>query len=543
MRRMVMKTFGDRKKALIAFTLTILLLAFTAQLAFACDITIEPASTTARVGDQQQVVVRVVPTHKNCTTPIEDTIISGQGLAIVGEAPWVVAGEGHEKTLTVQFTEPGQAVLSVVRECPKGGGSAQITFDVQPSAAVAPSEPSQREPAAPAATVDPTAVPGDSSTAVAPPAEPTPAPDPTQSTTGRGRRGRGGGGSSVVTDPTATADPTATSPTPSPSATVTPSPTATTPPAVSAVPPTTGSTTGGGNSGKSADLGSLLTRAFTEPRTLAMTLLLGLAAVGYIKGYQRLRKAVLLFSLGYIGFYLGGCLCPVGAVQNLALAEVTASQKVFFFVTLGVPVVATLLFGRLYCGWVCPAGALQELVHLRRWERKVPPALDRWLKLGKYVTFVALIAAVRILGEPVFEGLDPFKAAFNLGGETVPLVGLALIVGVSVFVYRPWCRYLCPVAAVFAVASRFSLLRLVPAANCVACKLCVKACASQSLKVEGKGRCVTVDHMECLSCGSCQKACRKTALRLGLPGWLQRLVPVRGSDAKSEDRWARKPLT
>jgi polyferredoxin len=262
-----------------------------------------------------------------------------------------------------------------------------------------------------------------------------------------------------------------------------------------------------------------------DPKTIGTGALLAIATLAYLRGYQRLRRVVMLVSVGYLGFYIGGCLCPLGAVQNLVLSGTTL--KVAFLVTLAIPLLATLLFGRLYCGWVCPAGGLQEIVHAEKNAVVVPPVVHRWLKYLKYVALVALIAFVALADEPVFRDWDPFRVAWDLGGPLVPLAALAAIIITSVFVYRPWCRYLCPMGAIFAVAARLSLLRLVPAASCVGCKLCSRNCGAQSLAVsEDTGR-VTVDQEECMGCGACRSTCRKEGIRLGLPSPIRSLTARR----------------
>lgn len=451
-------------RVLVAFALALAMLAISVPSALACDITIQPAATTLKAGEPQKVTVKVHLTHKNCETPIDETVISAQGLEILSQTPWQGGGLDYQKQLMVVALQPGQASLSVVRHCSKGGDSAQISFRVvagttvaAPSASAPEAAPQPSAPATPQARTEPT---------------PTPVPDP---------------GVAAAAN--------------------------------SAVPPASSSSGGGSGSvqkppTKPADLGTLLAKTLQEPKAVGVALLLAMAAVGFLRRWQWLRRPLLLVSLGYLGFYLGGCLCPLGAIQNLALPETTLNQKVVFFVTLGIPLVATLFFGRLYCGWICPAGALQELVHFRKVARAVPPTWDRWPKLLKYPLFVALMAAVRVTGEPIFEGVDPFKAAFERGGEVPLMVALAAILGLSVFLYRPWCRYLCPMAVVFGVVSRLSLLRLVPSASCAACKLCSKACGSQSLTVDRERRTLKVDRGECLSCGSCLNACRKSALRV-----------------------------
>jgi ferredoxin len=445
--------------AAAAVVVAVVLVFVQASSAIACEISISPSDGEPTVGEQEQVVVTVIQTHKTCITPIEDTIIQFENLNIVSEGDWQDIDGGHEMELMVSFTQPGEATLTVIRECSKGGDTAVATFNVQPAALATETSDNQPSP-----SYDPTASP---QTAAPLAATPTPIPGTSRLT--------------PVTSPSTSSG-------------------------------TTSSRTTSTTSSKTNDLGSQIVKTIKEPKTIAVAVLLAVAAFGYVRGYQRLRRIVMLVSLGYLGFYIGGCLCPLGAVQNLALSGTTL--KVAFLVTLALPLVATLLLGRLYCGWVCPAGALQEIVHSEKNATTVPPGLHRWLKYLKYVALVALIAAVRFAGEPVFERWDPFKVAWDLDGALTPLFMLGAIIVASVFIYRPWCRYLCPMGAIFALASRFSLLRLAPESSCVGCKLCVKNCASQSLAVDGETKRVTIDHGECMSCGACRSVCRKEGLCL-----------------------------
>lgn len=418
--------------------------------ALACEISINPSTGEPSVGDQQQVVVTVIQTHRTCITPIEETFIQPENLSIVSESAWQEIEGGHEKELAVTFSEPGEATLTVVRECSKGGDTAVATFDVQ---------------------------------AVGSPSTPTGQPSPSLSPT-------------TPPEPVAPSSSTAVK-----------------------------SETTGTSSHRTSDIGSQVVRALKDPKTIGTIVLLAVATFAYLRGHQRLRRVVMLVSVGYLGFYIGGCLCPLGAVQNLVLSGTTL--KVAFLVTLAIPLAATILFGRLYCGWVCPAGGVQEIVHSEKNAVTVPLPLHRWLKYLKYVALASLVALVGLAGEPVFERWDPFKVAWDLGGPLVPLTLLAAIIVTSAFVYRPWCRYVCPMGAIFALAARLSLLRLVPEASCVGCKLCSRNCGTQSLAVDKGTNRVIIEQGECMSCGACRSTCRKGGIRLGVPSPIQALMAWR----------------
>ncbi len=200
----------------------------------------------------------------------------------------------------------------------------------------------------------------------------------------------------------------------------------------------------------------------------------------YFALVSRSRKHLLLLTiacLAYFGFVREGCVCPIGATQNVALATANSgyvlpiSVAVFFFV----PLLFTLFFGRTFCASVCPLGAVQELVSLRR--VRVPRWLDQSLGLLAYIYLGAAVILAATSTAFIICRYDPFVAMFRLSG-TAPMLlfgGSLLLVGV--FVGRPYCRYLCPYGAMLRVLSRFSKwhARITPA-ECINCRLCEDAC-------------------------------------------------------------------
>ena len=269
--------------------------------------------------------------------------------------------------------------------------------------------------------------------------------------------------------------------------------------------------------GQSSPRPASLSAVLTEPRTLALLALTVLAGFGFTTGNHRLRAITLLASLGYLGFVSGGCLCPLGAFQKLFIGLDSFNQRLLGYVTLAIPVVTALIVGRLYCGWICPAGALQELLHRRNVAVVVPPRIDRWLRQLKYFMLIALIWVIRFTGEPVFEGMDPFKVAFNFSGDTASAIALALILAASLFFYRPWCRYLCPMGALLGLVSRLSVFGFTVSSHCISCKACTRACGVQALEASASPtKRLTADDYECLRCADCRQSCRKAAITIGI---------------------------
>jgi len=223
--------------------------------------------------------------------------------------------------------------------------------------------------------------------------------------------------------------------------------------------------------------------AWSEHLDLA-ALLVGLSLASWFALVKRSRRGLYLLavvSLAWLGFWREGCVCPIGAIQNVALAVCDPSYAIPAAVValFALPLVFTLFFGRTFCAGVCPLGALQELVAVR--PVKVPVWLEHALGLLAYVYLGAavLFAAMSTVDEPIFVicRYDPFVAFFRLGGSTNMLIfgGCFLVVGL--FVGRPYCRYFCPYGALLGLLSKVSKWHVkIPPDQCVQCRLCEDVC-------------------------------------------------------------------
>ena len=245
---------------------------------------------------------------------------------------------------------------------------------------------------------------------------------------------------------------------------------------------------------------------FMHDQLMKLLALLGVSAVALfviLTRRFRWRRWVLLVSIITLGFALGGFLCPLTAVQNVVLKWNTA-----YLVLFAIPAVLALVLGRVFCGYVCPFGAIQEWLHLRRWSVRLPNRLDRALRWSKYGLLIYLVARIIATNTLTLAGGTPFKALFLWGGTplTIALTGLTAVA--SILLYRPFCTYGCPLGALLSILSRFSLFRLERDHRCSACGLCSQSCAS--------GTCTAgvVDSADCLLCGSCLDTCPTSCLRI-----------------------------
>ncbi len=209
-------------------------------------------------------------------------------------------------------------------------------------------------------------------------------------------------------------------------------------------------------------------------------LVIALSLASYYALVSRSRKHLLVLavvSLIWFGFVRDGCICSIGAIQNVALAlggtgYVIPLGVVAFFV---LPLVFTLFFGRTFCAAVCPLGAVQELVAVR--SVRVPRWIDHALGIFPYIYLGAAVLFAASGTAFLICRYDPFVAFFRLDGNANMLIFGTCVLVIGVFVGRPYCRYLCPFGALLALLSRVSKwhLRIVPG-ECIECRLCEDAC-------------------------------------------------------------------
>jgi NosR/NirI family nitrous oxide reductase transcriptional regulator len=234
--------------------------------------------------------------------------------------------------------------------------------------------------------------------------------------------------------------------------------------------------------------------------------------------YQALRIGFLLFTLVWIGWIAGAQLSIInvfawlrGLIDGNGLAVLLADP--LLCVLLAFTVVSFVIWGRgVFCGWLCPFGALQELlaklariVKLPQWSLSY--RTHRMLWPLKYVS-LAVLAVATLHGlqtMAVAAEIEPFKTVISLRMDRAwPFVvyGLVLLAA-GLFVERAFCRFLCPLGAVMAIGGRLRLRRfttLKRRSECGSpCQLCAKRCPIQAIEPSG-----AINMDECFYCLDCQ---------------------------------------
>jgi len=209
-------------------------------------------------------------------------------------------------------------------------------------------------------------------------------------------------------------------------------------------------------------------------------LLVGLSLASLFALKTRSRRGLFLLavaSLAWFGFWRKGCICAIGAIQNVALAigdptyRIPLAAVVFF----ALPLVFTLFFGRTFCAAVCPLGAVQEVVAVR--PIRVPAWLEHTLGLLAYVYLGAAVVFAATGTAFVICRYDPFVGFFRLGAGVNMLIFGGCLLLIGLFVGRPYCRFLCPYGAILGLLSKVSKRHVkIPPEECIQCKLCEEVC-------------------------------------------------------------------
>jgi len=211
-----------------------------------------------------------------------------------------------------------------------------------------------------------------------------------------------------------------------------------------------------------------------------------LAVAAWLVHKVRARRWLLVFSiicLAWFGFVRQGCICPVGAVQNVAVAAWSGGGLPWAVAGLfALPLLAALLFGRVFCGAVCPLGAIQDLFIIS--PQRVPRSADAVLRLvPPAVLAVGLVYAIHGAGYLICR-TDPFVGFFRRSAP-MPLIltGMAVLL-VGMVVARPYCRYFCPYGVLLEWCSRLAWRPFAITANdCINCRLCVGTCPVDAIVV------------------------------------------------------------
>ena len=299
-----------------------------------------------------------------------------------------------------------------------------------------------------------------------------------------------------------------------------------------------------------ARIGGALRKDTQKARLLFQALFFALTngyALGFAKGkiYTGANKQLCVPGLNCYSCPGALFACPIGSLQAV-LSDRNFKVSCYVF---GCIAAVGALFGRLICGWMCPFGLFQDLLHkipIFQKTKRLPG--DKWLKYTKYVVLAVFVLALPSLLADVTGAGSPWFCAWIcpsgtlLGG--IPLTAananlqsaigfrfwwkvalLAAVTILSIKVYRPFCKYLCPLGALYGLCNPISFYRLrVNKDACVECGACQSACG-MDIPVWRQP-----NSAECIRCGKCKQVCPKHAITSTWEDWEAALLKKAATD-------------
>lgn len=219
--------------------------------------------------------------------------------------------------------------------------------------------------------------------------------------------------------------------------------------------------------------------------------------------------------------------CPIGSLQ----AVIGNWNFKFAFYVAGFLVFVGALIGRFVCGWLCPFGLVQDLLHKIPFPKKIKTFRgDKLLRKLKYVILAVFVILLPLYLVDIMDQGSPYFCKLICPAGTleggIPLVLLnksmrraigwlyvwknvllAVTVLLSILIYRPFCKYICPLGAIYSVFNPISVFKYrVDKNKCTQCGACAKVCKMQVNPSK------TPNHPECIRCGQCKKICPTGAI-------------------------------
>lgn len=283
----------------------------------------------------------------------------------------------------------------------------------------------------------------------------------------------------------------------------------------------------------------------------------GIACNGYIYGFQKgkiFQGGTKLFCVPVLNCYScpgAVAACPIGSLQ----AVLGDRKYQFSFYVLGTLMLFSILIGRIACGFLCPFGFVQDLLYkLPAPKLHIPQKPDQMLRCLKYGILLFFVIAAPIfltnafgMGSPYFckficpagalEGGVPLVLSNPTLRKTIGILfywkaGILMIIVIgSCFIYRPFCKYICPLGAFYAVFHKFSLYQVkVDQKKCIKCGMCERICKMQVRLTENK------NGAECIRCGECKTVCPENAVYFERPGRSAAIAPSEIREEKNEKK-------
>lgn len=221
--------------------------------------------------------------------------------------------------------------------------------------------------------------------------------------------------------------------------------------------------------------------------------------------------------------------CPIGSLQ----AVIADRNHSISFYIIGIILLFGVTLGRFICGWLCPFGLIQDLINKIPFTKKIKTfRLDKQLRYIKYIILVLFVVLLPMLVVDIIGQGKPWFCAYICPSGTlfggIPLIAstpilreslswlftwkvtiLVILIILSIIIYRPFCKYLCPLGAMYGMFNRVAFYKFtINNTKCSKCNACSNICPM------GIDVLHNPNSVECIRCGKCRDACGNKAIEL-----------------------------
>ena len=179
-------------------------------------------------------------------------------------------------------------------------------------------------------------------------------------------------------------------------------------------------------------------------------------------------------------------------------------------------VICSIIGNKIICGWACPFGALQELIFTfssKIKKYKLPLYVTNSIRILFFLVALAILfgSAENARGFMLYHYISPFNLFIPYFKSALILFSVLLFLVLSLFFYRPFCRFICPFGLISWVLEFISIFKIkVDPKKCIQCQKCFKSCPTGAIKNKVMGKKIP---QECFSCGRCLNQCPTKAIK------------------------------
>jgi len=262
-----------------------------------------------------------------------------------------------------------------------------------------------------------------------------------------------------------------------------------------------------------------------------VVLVIALGALAFVTKNVTLRWVSLATTLVVLGWVDGGFLSISHVTGLIWVGPSAITSDLPLLILVAFTLVSVVLVGRIFCGFLCPFGALQDFVDRlvpKRFKRELPKGAHRVALKSKYVVLaVILLPAIAGSHASLYQYFEPFGTVFFVGRNALLWAIAGSFLAAAAVVPRFYCRYVCPLGASLALASAVTLRRIPRVEQCNYCRVCEQHCPTRA--IDGPA----LDFKECVRCNDCEVRLveKRGVCRHEMAEFRSRLIPLKARTA------------